>query len=225
MKHFKQDRAHEPLSPYLAARQEWNERYGSYIAQAHAWRLTAVSALIIAAIATGGMVLVASQNRVVPYVVKVDKLGTAVAVERADRAGEPDEAVIIAQLARWVSAVRSVYVDASAQRALVKEGYAMINRNGGAFGALNDYMRSHDPFERARTETVAVEVESVLPISDDSWRLEWREDVRGRDGAQVSTSQYQATVNISFNPPTDEETLRMNPSGLYINAFHWARRL
>jgi len=23
---------------YIAARAEWNERYGSYIAQAHAWR-------------------------------------------------------------------------------------------------------------------------------------------------------------------------------------------
>ena len=225
MKHFRQDSARGTLSPYLAARQEWNERYGSYISQAYAWRLTAVIALIVAVITSGGMVLIASQSQVVPYVVKVDKLGAAVAVDRADRAGRPDDAVIVAQLARWVSAVRSVYVDASAQRSLVKEGYAMINRRGGAFGVLNDYMRANDPFERAKTETVSVEVESVLPISGDSWRLEWREEVRGRDGARLTSSQYQATVNISFNPPTDEATLRMNPSGLYINAFHWARRL
>ncbi len=221
------DRGKPPhgLNPYLAARQEWNERYGSYIAEAHAWRLTALIALVIAALATGGLVMVASQNQVVPYVVKVDKLGSAIAVTRADKAERPDEAVIIAQLARWVTAVRSVYVDAAAQRALIKESYAMINRRGDAFGALNDYMRGHDPFERAKTETVAVEVESVLPISSDSWRLEWREELRGRDGAHVSSSDYQATVNISFNPPTDEAMLKLNPSGLYINAFHWARRL
>ena len=225
MTHLKPDRADQGLGPYLAARQEWNERYGSYIAQAHAWRLTALIALIIAALATGGLVLIASQAQVVPYVVKVDRLGTAIAVDRADRAERPDEAVIVAQLARWVAAVRSVYADAAAQRALVKEGYAMINRRGDAFGALNDHMRAHDPFERAKTETVAVEVESVLPISGDSWRLEWREDVRGRDGARLSSSQHQATVTISFNPPRDEATLRINPSGLYINTFHWARRL
>jgi type IV secretion system protein VirB5 len=225
MTHQKQDRTDPGLSPYLAARQEWNERYGSYIAQAHAWRLTALIALVIAAIATGGLVLIASQAQVVPYVVKVDRLGTAIAVDRADRAERPDEAVIVAQLARWVAAVRSVYADAAAQRTLVKEGYAMINRRGDAFGALNDHMRAHDPFERARTETVAVEVESVLPISGDSWRLEWREEVRGRDGARLSSSQHQATVTISFNPPRDEATLRINPSGLYINSFHWARRL
>jgi type IV secretion system protein VirB5 len=225
MTHLKQDKADPGLSPYLAARQEWNERYGSYIAQAYAWRLTALIALIIAALATGGLVLIASQAQVVPYVVKVDRLGTAIAVDRADRAERPDEAVIVAQLARWVAAVRSVYADAAAQRALVKEGYAMINRRGNAFGALNDHMRAHDPFERAKTETVAVEVESVLPISGDSWRLEWREEVRGRDGARLSSSQHQATVTISFNPPRDEATLRINPSGLYINSFHWARRL
>ena len=225
MKPFDRDKTAQNLNPYLAARQEWNERYGSYIAQAYAWRLTALIALAIAAIASFGLVMVAGQNQVVPYVVKVDKLGSAVAVTRADRAERPDEPVIVAQLARWVTAVRSVYVDAGAQRALVKEGYAMINRRGDAFGALNDYMRATDPFERAKTETVAVEVESVLPISGDSWRLEWREDVRGRDGARLSSSEYQATVNISFNPPTDEATLRINPSGLYINAFHWARRL
>jgi type IV secretion system protein VirB5 len=225
MTDLKRERADPGLSPYLAARQEWNERYGSYIARAHAWRLTAILALIIAALATGGLVLIASQSQIVPYVVKVDRLGTAIAVDRADRAERPDEAVIVAQLARWVAAVRSVYADAAAQRALVKEGYAMINRRGNAFGALNDHMRAHDPFERARTETVAVEVESVLPISGDSWRLEWREEVRGRDGVRLSSSQHQATVTISFNPPRDEATLRINPSGLYINSFHWARRL
>jgi type IV secretion system protein VirB5 len=225
MKHPKQDLTAPALNPYLAARQEWTERYGSYVAQAYAWRLTALIALIIAALSTGGLVLIASQSQVVPYVVKVDRLGTAIAVDRADRADRPDEAVIVAQLARWVTAVRSVYADAGAQRALVKEGYAMINRRGDAFGALNDHMRAHDPFERAKTETVSVEVESVLPISGDSWRLEWREDVRGRDGARLGSSQRQATVNISFNPPRDEATLRMYPSGLYINAFHWARRL
>jgi type IV secretion system protein VirB5 len=121
--------------------------------------------------------------------------------------------------------VRSVYADAAAQRALVKEGYAMINRRGEAFGALNDHMRAHDSFERAKTETISVEVESVLPITANSWRLEWREEVRGREGARLSSSQHQATVTISFNPPGDEATLRINPSGLYINSFHWARRL
>jgi type IV secretory pathway TrbF-like protein len=210
---------------YLAARQEWLERYGDYIAQARTWRTIALLSLIVAGVALTSLVLLARQSRVVPYVVKVDRLGDAVAVERADAAAQPDEAIIKAQLARWLTAVRSVYVDAAAQRTLITEAYAMINRLGSAYGALNDHMRAHDPFERAKTETIAVQVESVLPIAGASWRVEWHEEVRGRDGGRVSSTQYQASVSMSFNPPTDEATLRLNPTGLYINSFHWAKRL
>ena len=101
----------------------------------------------------------------------------------------------------------------------------MINRNGAALNTLNDYMRAHDPFERAAKETVSVEVQSVLAISKDSWRIEWREEVRGRDGALARAAQYQATAAISFNPPSDEAAIRLNPTGLYIGSFSWAQRL
>jgi type IV secretion system protein VirB5 len=215
----------EGENPYLAARREWNERYGDYIAAAHTWRRAAMLALSIAVIATAGAVWTGSQNRLVPYVVQVDRLGTAVAVNRADLAQAPDNRLITAQLARWVTAARSVYADASAQRALLKEAYGMVNRNGAALNTLNDYMRAHDPFERAASETVSVEVQSVLAISRDSWRIEWREEVRGRDGALARSTQYQATAAISFNPPSDEAAIQINPAGLYINSFSWAQRL
>ena len=167
----------------------------------------------------------AVQTRLVPYVVEVDKLGSAVAVRRADVAGQPDPRVIDAQLARWVTDMRSVYMDAAAERALVTEGYAMVNQRSPAYGVINEYMRANDPFERAKKETVSVEVQSVLPISKDTWRLEWREDVRGRDGSLAKSQQYQATVTVSFDPPRDEATIRLNPSGLYVNSFSWSVRL
>ena len=210
---------------YHAARQEWLERYGDYIAAARSWRRIAFLALITAALAIALLIWTGTQAQVVPYVVKVDRVGSIVSVERADRIGRPDAALITAQLARWISAVRTVYVDAAAQRALITEGYAMINRLGDAYGALNDHMRVHDPFERAKAETVGVDVQSVLPIAGDSWRIEWKEDSRGRDGALLTSVQYQASVTLSFSPPRDEATIRANPLGLYISAFSWARRL
>ena len=215
------------LNPYLlsAGRQAYQESHGEYVIAARRWRVMGLAALTVAALATTGMVMIASQAQIVPYVVKVDRLGAAVAVDRADLASKPDKAVIIAQLARWVMAVRSVWVDAGAQRGLVKEAYAMINARADAYGALNDHMRAHDPFERAKTETIAVEVLSVLPISGDSWRIEWREETRSRDGVRAGAREFQATVTISFNPPSDEATIRANPSGLYINSFSWAERL
>jgi type IV secretion system protein VirB5 len=215
----------EAYNPYLAARREWTARYGSYVAQANAWRSAARAALAIAVLAVGGVVWLGGQNQLVPYVVKVDKLGASVAVDRADRALRPDRAVITAQLARWIVNVRSVYIDAAAQRVFVTDGYAMINSRGDAFAAMNEHMRAHDPFQRAKTETVTVEVQSVLPLAGDSWRIEWREEIKLREAGSALSQHYQATVTIGFNPPVDEATIRANPMGIYVNSFSWAQRL
>jgi type IV secretion system protein VirB5 len=133
--------------------------------------------------------------------------------------------MVVAGLARFIADMRSVYVDAAAERAILKEGYAMINRRSDAYAAMNAHMRAHDPFERAKTETVTVEVHSVLPVSAQTWRVEWREETRKRDGTEPVSTEMQATITIAFSAPLDEATLRLNPSGLYVNAFNWAERL
>ena len=45
-----------PESPHLAARREWNERYGDYIKREAAWRTLAVGSLIVTGIAVAGLV-------------------------------------------------------------------------------------------------------------------------------------------------------------------------
>lgn len=209
---------------YLAARREWNERYGGYIAQAHAWRLTAVASLAVALVAVSGVVWIGAQNRVVPYVVETDRLGDARAISRADIAAPADPRLIRAGLARWISDVRTVYLDVAAERAVVREAYVMVNRNAAALQQLNEWFSRRDPFQRAQTEIVGVAVESVLPISAQTWRVEWREDRRGRDGTGDPPSHWQATVTISISPPTDDATILVNPLGLYVESFNWERR-
>lgn len=212
-------------NPYLAARREWDERYGGQIAQIRAWRWAAFIALTAAAVSSAGLVTTLSERRIVPYVVKVDKLGSAMAVERAEEAAQPDRVMVVAGLARFIADMRSVYVDAAAERAILKEGYAMINRRSDAYAAMNAHMRAHDPFERAKSETVTVEVHSVLPVSAQPWRVEWREETRKRDGTEPVSTEMQATITLAFAAPADEATLRLNPSGLYVNAFNWVERL
>lgn len=210
---------------YLNARREWNERYGSYIARERAWRLTAILALSCAVISVAGVVFLASQNRLVPYVIAVDKLGSAVAVRRADAATSPDERVIRAQLARWIQNVRSVYTDAGAERTVIQEAYGMVNQHGPAYNALNDFFKANQPFERAKAQTVGVEVQSVLPIAGNTWRVEWIESIRGRDGSLVSKNAQQASITVSINPPKDEATILLNPMGIYVDSYSWSQRL
>jgi len=209
---------------YLAARREWNERYGSYIAQAHAWRLTALASLGVAFVAVAGIAWIGAQNRIVPYVVQTDKLGDAIAIGRADVAAPTDPRLIRAQLARWVSDVRSVYVDVAAEKHIITEAYAMVDRNAAAGPELNDWFARNDPFKQAQDDTASVAVQSVLPLSDNTWRVEWQEDKRTRQGALESSQQWQATITISINPPTNDTTILANPTGLYVESFDWSQR-
>ena len=43
-------------SPYMAARREWDERYGDLITRAKNWRMMAAVCSLIALVATAGMV-------------------------------------------------------------------------------------------------------------------------------------------------------------------------
>src|SRR5690242_14859928 len=62
-------------SPYVAARREWDERYGNFIARARNWRAAAFLALLIATLETGGLIALSMKARTVPFVVAVDSLG------------------------------------------------------------------------------------------------------------------------------------------------------
>src|SRR6266516_1664061 len=46
----------QPITPYQAAAQTWDERIGSARVQAHHWRLAAFGCLALALIATGALV-------------------------------------------------------------------------------------------------------------------------------------------------------------------------
>ena len=62
-------------NPYLNARVEWLERYGSYISRAAQWRSVAFITLIIAVMSLACNVIQANQVKTVPYIIEVDKLG------------------------------------------------------------------------------------------------------------------------------------------------------
>ena len=76
-------------SPYLDGREEWLERYGSYINRAAQWRMVAFLCLLITGVSITGNVIQASQTKTIPYIIEVDALGKA------------------AVMVEWVETVRS----------------------------------------------------------------------------------------------------------------------
>jgi type IV secretion system protein VirB5 len=213
------------VNPYLAGRAEYDDRYGNLVVRERTWRYLAFLCLLVMSAAVLGLAHAAGENRFVPYVVEVDKLGTVVPVRPADQAAKVDSRIVRATLANWIVNTRSVYIDAAAEQRVIKDAYSIIDSTAPAFAQVNDYMAANQPFQRAQTQSVDVEVQTVLPLAGDTWRLEWVETVRPRDGTPARRVNMQAVITTEVNPPTDEVAILANPLGIFVKSVNWSPRL
>jgi type IV secretion system protein VirB5 len=165
-----------PENPYLAARHEWDERYGGLITRARHWRVAALLASAVAFLAVAGLVWSAAHARVVPFVVLVDQLARPVASGAADETTANDDRLKRAVLFSWIENLRMVTTDGVAQRKAIDRVYAQIANATPAQTFVTEFYRADQPFQRAQTETVAVEVRSVLATSDRTYEVEWEEN-------------------------------------------------
>ena len=62
------------FNPYVAARREWDERYGDLITRAKNWRFIAMLSAIATVVAVAGIVVLSARTKVVPFVVAIDSL-------------------------------------------------------------------------------------------------------------------------------------------------------
>ena len=212
-------------NPYLAARREWDERYGEFITRARNWRTMAVISALVALIATGGMLWQSARSRVIPFVVLVDSLGRPIASGLAEQASVGDDRLRRAVIQDWIENVRVVTTDGIAQRRAIDHVYAYIASGTNAQAFISDFYRNDPPFKRAQTGTVAVEVKLVLPTSDRTFEVDWVETTRDLFGSVKSTDHWKGSFTIALNAPTDERQARINPLGLYVTAASWAKVL
>jgi type IV secretion system protein TrbF len=213
------------LNPYIAARREWDERYGSLITRAKNWRTIALLCASTVVLETGGLVALSMRSRVIPYVVAVDNLGRQVAAGPADQASVADDKLRRAAIFEWVGDLRVVTNDGVAQRKAIDRVYAHIANSSQAMGFINDFYRSDPPQKRAETQTVDADVQSVLPTSDKTFEVEWMETTRDLQGQVTQQVRWKGAFTVVVNPPTDERLLRINPLGIYVTNTSWSKVL
>lgn len=216
---------HYPDNPYLAARQEWTERYGSYVRAASAWRLVGIVSLSLATLSTGYALYQSTEVKLVPYIVEVDKLGSAVNAGFPAQIEYADPRVVRASLAAFVTNFRSVTPDAVVQKQYIDRTYALLRTSDPATEKVNNWFRSSSPFDKAKTATVAIEVNNVVPLSGQSFQIDWTEYERDRKGKEVATRRFRGIANVVLIPPQDESVIRLNPIGLYLKDFDWTAQI
>ena len=210
---------------YLSARREWDERYGDLITRARNWRAAAFGALVVALVATGGVVALSLQTRIIPFVVAVDNLGRPVASGLAEAAPVADDRLKRAALVQWVSDLRTVTSDGISQRKAIDRVYAMIARGSAAQLEVSEFYRKDPPQKRAQSAMVSVDVKAIYASSEQTYEVEWVETTRGLGGDVQSEQAWKGSFTIAVNPPADEQLARVNPLGVYVTNASWSKVL
>lgn len=209
-----------PETPYQRAGQAWDERLGTWRAQATGWRLMAVGLLMTNTALCGSLAWLAARGSVTPWVVQVDQLGEPRVVAPAVQGARPTDAMIAWSLARWIESVRSLPSDPVVLGQAWRRAYDFVDDAGAV--ALSDQARAADPFSQVGKVQVTVEVSSVVRASPDSFRIAWIER-RYENGQLAATERWTGILTLAVRPPRTLDGLRKNPLGIFIHSMAWSK--
>ncbi|MDR3363000.1 MAG: type IV secretion system protein [Desulfovibrio sp.] len=212
-------------SPYLNAKQEWLEQFGSIAKNARLWRLFALLLVLVLLVSITGNILQSQQNKIVPYIVAVDKVsGKAVAVSRAETASTTPRSVIQSELADLIKNWRTVTPDRELQQAMISRLAAFLT--GAAKGTVKTWLEENNPYVRGEKTIVSVDIRGLPhPVSADSWRVEWTDTVRNHAGITQSVTAYEATLSVAISPPKTDAQIIANPGGVFVTTISFSKLL
>ena len=212
-------------NPYVDGHAEWQEMFGSYVHQAYVWRIVAFFCLAVSLVSVYGNYIQAKQFKVVPYVVQVDRLGRVASVGRADAAIPASRPLIQAELAQVISNWRTVTADLDLQRRMVDRLASFVT--GAAQGFITEWFTANNPYKTAQEgKLIQVEIKGLpLPVSSDSWRVEWTETIRNHVGNFIQSVTYEATMKIKLVPPDTDDKIIVNPGGIWVTEISYSKVL
>ena len=211
----------------LRGRYEFARQFTDLAKGKRNWQLVAFGSLALLALSVVGLVTLATQSRVVPYVVEVDRLGRAEAIAPAEAVPAVADRVVTAAVARFVADIRTAYPDPVAQRDAVYRAYAHVA--GDAQGYLEGYFSDpvNDPRQQGRGYRRAVEVTNVLPVpggvegGPTTYRVQWNErEESPREGTRERA--WEGYLSVTVAPPTTTEAVERNPLGVYVTDLSWS---
>ena len=211
-------------NPYLNGSKLFMEQYGSIIVAANQWRLISIVEGIVIIILAAGFVFKSMQHTVVPYAVEFNEHAEVARVTRADVMTAPNANQIRASIRQWLIGAKTVYGDLRAQQALLDQTYAMTLSGSPADKAIRTFHEGNNPYAISEKETKEVAVNSVMPLGGETWRIEWTERTKQKNGQILDTQVWQGTLTVAIIPPVDDKQILINPIGVYVKDFTWSIR-
>ncbi len=212
-------------NPYLDAKAEWLERYGDYISQKRNWQLAAFLCLLITLVCVFYVGYMGTQNKLIPYIIEVDKLGNIQKVGMVQNTNLKNPNVVKSSLNTFVYSWRTVWGEPEIQRKFILDAYNYVKPQSPAFMQINDFYKNNNPFERGTKEKAHVKIKSIVPQNINTWQVEWEEETKNLNQEKLSSVTWKGLFTIEQIEPTTEEEIRKNPLGIFIVDFNHAKIL
>ena len=214
---------------YMQGWREWDERYADLVIGKRNWQLAAGGLLIVSIILAAGMVWLSGHSRYIVYAVQVDKLGYALTqAQPLTPAAAPDVTARIEryEVASFIRQARAVSNDPQVEQQMLNS--LLAHARGAADHFLDEYYhsdQSHNPFEIAQKQTVAVQIDSILLLSAKSYEVRWTELRRDLNGAALGMpSHWEAELETEIVPAREADTIVSNPLGFYVTNITWTEQ-
>ena len=212
------------LDPMERAKRTWDRRTGNLVIQNYNLRRISVLLCVVILVLTAGIVIQSLKSSVKPYVIEVDS--TTGLVKNVGLVQEqeynPTDAEIKYFLGQFIRNVRELPLDTVIYKQNINTAYAFLTKN--AAGKLNSVFANDEELTKnIGKKTVIVKINTVLPIagSPNSWQVRWNEESYILGSDKKTTANMSAVITIAVKAPTDENTLQINPLGIYVQDFSW----
>lgn len=214
-----------------AAWKPWDDRYANQSLAIRNWQLAFGAMSLFALVSLGAALWMAARIKYVLYVASVDRQGFALTqLPPLTPETSPDVIARIKgyEVAKYIREARTVSSDAAVESQTMYDLYA--HTRGPARQFLDNYYRGddkiHDPMQIAQKDTITVDVQSILPLSEKTWQVRWEEtryDLHGvPDGLPTHYTAQLETRLVTLNS-SDAYAIIANPIGFMVTQIAWAQ--
>lgn len=223
----KAGKGEKPSSPFLRSQNgEQDDRYMNLAVALHNARVEKriQYALLAMSMAFNGYYMLSSKY--VPFIVAVDKLGYQISVGPADRLNAVDsKRVIREQMIDWVEYSRLIIGDQAAGKRFQRWVYARVQEGSAAKKALDRFYDERKPFQTAADHTVDTHVTLCLPVSDNTFQMEWTETLHAPNGDEIGKERWKGVFTYKIVPLDTAAGIAVNGPGFFITDFSWSKVL
>lgn len=221
---FNNSNVDSPADPAQRAAAAWDRRIGDVVVQNHNWRKIALGLLFSNILLAGGLTYQSMKSQVIPYVVTVDK--TTGVVEKAGALITndyiPKEAEIKYFLANFIQNARNIQLDPVQQQKSQDKAYSFLTKT--AAQKFVSMQRAEKFQQKYAYMTIQAKIKSIQKIPEtDSYHASWSEEEFTVHDGKMNVNNYEGVFTIITLPVKDDNTLLINPLGIYISDLNFSQ--